>query len=371
MKKVLLVATVQSHIYQFHKPLVKMLHEKGYEVEVAARNNLHEKDGAKLDFIDKVYDVCFSRNPFSFKNLKAYKELKKIVINEQYDFIHCNTPSAGVITRLLPKKVRKQGTQIIYTAHGFHFYKGASKKNWIMYYPVEKMLARRTDKLITITTEDCNLAKNKFKTNVHFIHGVGVNKERFYKISKEEIIETRNKLGLAIDKKILLCVGELNDNKNQISVLRCMKELKNKYNDLYLLVAGNGANDEMLKKYVNENGLNDIVQFLGYKRNIEEYTRICDIVVSASYREGLPLNIVEGMMCGKTIVASNNRGHRELIENGVNGYIFELNNPESLYNALEKSFVLDETIINNAYEKSKHYDFESVEKELSDIYFEK
>ena len=371
MKKVLLVATVQSHIYQFHKPLAKMLHENGYEVEVAARDNLSEKDGAKLDFVEKVYDVCFSRNPFSLKNIKAHKQLKKIALENKYDFIHCNTPSAGVITRLLPKKLRKKGTVIIYTAHGFHFYKGSSKKNWIMYYPVEKMLARRTDKLITITTEDCNLANNKFKTNVYFTHGVGVNNKRFYKITKDEIIETRNKLNLPVDKKVILCVGELNNNKNQISVLRCIKELKDKYNDLCLIIAGNGANDEMLKTYVNENGLNDIVIFLGYKKNIEEYTRCCDIVVSASYREGLPLNIVEGMMCAKTIVASNNRGHRELIENGVNGYIFELNNPESLYNALKKSFVLNEEIINNAYNKSKQYDFESVEKELSNVYFGK
>ena len=125
----------------------------------------------------------------------------------------------------------------------------------------------------------------------------------------------------------------------------------------------------MLKSYVKDNGLDEFVCFLGYKKNIEEYTRCCDIVISASYREGLPLNIVEGMMCGKTIVASNNRGHRELIQNDVNGYIFELNNPESLYNTLEKALTYNEKIVSNAYEKSKKYDFESVEKELSNIYF--
>lgn len=369
MKKVLLVATVQSHIYQFHKPLVKMLHEHGYEVEVAARDNLGEKDGIKLDFVEKVYDVCFNRNPFSRENLKAYKQLKKIVLENKYDYIHCNTPTGGLVTRLLPKKIRKQGTQIIYTAHGFHFYKGAPRKNWLMYYPVEKMLAKRTDKLITITHEDFEVSKKDFKVKTYFTHGVGVDSNRFYKVTQEEALDLKKKLELPLDKKIILCVGELNDNKNQISILRCIKELKNKYNDLYLLIAGNGICDEMLKEYTKENELESCVKFLGYKRNIEEYTKCCDIIISASYREGLPLNIVEGMMCAKTIIASNNRGHRELILNDVNGYIFEKDDLESMYNAFEKAFVFNEEIINASHIKSQYYNFENVEEELKNIYF--
>ena len=132
MKKVLLTATVQSHICQFHKPLVEVLHNHNCEVHVAARNNLAEKNGMKLDFVDKVFDVPFSRSPKSSDNIKAYSQLKKIIDSEHYDIIHCNTPMGGIVTRLAAKGARKGGAKVIYTAHGFHFYNGASKKNWLV-----------------------------------------------------------------------------------------------------------------------------------------------------------------------------------------------------------------------------------------------
>ena len=176
--KVLLTATVQSHICQFHKPLVEVLHEHGCEVHVAARDNLAEKNGLKLDFVEKVFNVSFARSPKSKDNLHAFKELKRIINEEDYDVIHCNTPMGGIVTRLAAKKARKNGTKIYYTAHGFHFYKGAPKKNWVIYYPIEKFFSRMTDKLITITKEDYELAKRKFHCEVEYIHGVGVDTKK-------------------------------------------------------------------------------------------------------------------------------------------------------------------------------------------------
>lgn len=152
--KVLLTATVQSHICQFHKPLAEVLHEHGCEVHVAARDNLAEKNGLKLDFVDKVFNVPFARSPKSLDNIKAYRQLKKIIDEGGYDVIHCNTPMGGVVTRLAARKARKKGTKVFYTAYGFHFYQGAPKKNWIVFYPIEKFFSRLTDKLITITAED-------------------------------------------------------------------------------------------------------------------------------------------------------------------------------------------------------------------------
>ena len=166
-KKVLLTATVQSHICQFHKPLVEVLHAQGYEVHVAARNNLVEKNGLCLDFVEKIYNIPFSRSPKSKDNLKAYLQLKKIIGENSYEIIHCNTPVGGIITRLAALKARKSGTKVLYTAHGFHFYKGAAKKNWLIYYPIEKIMARFCDILITITEEDYQLAKRKFHTNIY------------------------------------------------------------------------------------------------------------------------------------------------------------------------------------------------------------
>lgn len=135
--KVLLTATVQSHICQFHKPLVEVLHKHGCEVHVAARDNLAEKNGLKLDFVEKVYDIPFARSPKSKDNIQAYKELKHIINNENYDVIHCNTPMGGIVTRLAAKQVRKQGTKVYYTAHGFIFIKVRRKRTGLCFIPLK------------------------------------------------------------------------------------------------------------------------------------------------------------------------------------------------------------------------------------------
>lgn len=211
--KVLLTATVQSHICQFHKPLVEVLHAHGCEVHVAAKDNLAEKNGLKLDFVDKVFNVPFARSPKSTDNIKAYKQLKKIITEGQYDVIHCNTPMGGIVTRLAARKARKNGTKVIYTAHGFHFYQGAPKKNWVIFYPIEKLFSRITDILITITHEDYKLASEKFHCQVAHMHGVGVNEARYFPVGREEQIKLREELGFSHNQKIILCVGELLPNK--------------------------------------------------------------------------------------------------------------------------------------------------------------
>ena len=311
--KVLLVATVQSHICQFHKPLVAMLHAHGCQVHVAARNNLAEKNGLKLDFVDKVYEVPFQRSPFSSKNLTAAKKLKKILAEEHYDVIHCNTPVGGVVGRMAARKTRKQGTKVFYTAHGFHFYQGAPKKNWLIWYPVEKFMSRYTDKLITITQEDYQLATARFSTRVERIHGVGANSQKYKKLSPGECQTLRQELGYHAKNQLLLCTGELLPNKNQITLIRAMKTIGQRYPQAKLLLAGNGPTLPELQQEVRNLGLEDQVEFLGYRTDLERYANIADVIVSCSYREGLPMNIVEGMLLAKPVVASYNRGHRELI----------------------------------------------------------
>ena len=204
--KVLLTATVQSHICQFHKPLVEVLHKHGCEVHVAAKNNLAEKNGLALDFVEKVYDIPFARSPKNPDNLKAYRQLKKIIEKEQYDVIHCNTPMGGIVTRLAAKKSRKHGTKVYYTAHGFHFYKGAPKKNWIVFYPIER-----------------------FHCQVERIHGVGVDEKRYFPVSEEEKQELRTSMGVDKEQKLILCIGELLPNKNQTMAIKMMQEVIKKF----------------------------------------------------------------------------------------------------------------------------------------------
>lgn len=192
-KKILLTATMQSHIAQFHKPLINLLKGHGYEVHVAAKNNLGEKNGLRIENADLIFDVPFSRKPQNADNIRAYKLLKKIIDENNYDVIHCNTPMGGIITREAGKNARKKGTKIFYTAHGFHFYKGAPIKNWMLYYPVEKHFAKYTDKLLTITSEDYNLAKKHFATRVYYTHGVGADEAKYNQQFNQNEIKVTSK----------------------------------------------------------------------------------------------------------------------------------------------------------------------------------
>jgi glycosyltransferase EpsD len=177
MKKVLFTATVDSHILQFHLPFLKMFKENGYEVHVATNGN------EKIPYCDVKHVVSFERSPIKINNLKAIKQLKKICEKEKFDIIHTHTLMGSVVTRLAAKKARrKYNTRIIYTAHGFHFFKGAPIKNWILFYPVEKYLAKYTDTLITINQEDYELAKMKFNKrckDIQFVPGVGIDEKKF------------------------------------------------------------------------------------------------------------------------------------------------------------------------------------------------
>ena len=367
--KVLLTATVQSHICQFHKPLMKMLKEKGYEVHVAARNNLAEKNGLAMEYADKVFDIPFDRSPVSTRNIKAYKELSKVLSQNKYEIIHTNTPVGGLVTRLAANKYRKKnGTKVFYTAHGFHFYKGAPKKNWLIYYPIEKFSSRLTDKLITITEEDYKLAGEKFHCQVERIHGVGANSSKYYAFSDEEKKSTREELGIPEYTKVIVNVGELLPNKNQRTAILAMKKVVEVYPTAKLFIAGNGPELDNLTNLVKENGMENNVEFLGYTLQLNDYYNIADCVVACSFREGLPLNVMEAMLCEDAVVASNNRGHRELVEDGVTGFIVEATDIDGFADKIINVLGNPSVYAKPSLEKAQLFTDENVCEELKKVY---
>lgn len=370
--KVLLTATVQSHICQFHKPLVEVLHQHSCEVHVAARNNLGEKNGLKLDFVEKVYDVPFARSPKSMDNIRAYKELKQIVEIEEYDIIHCNTPMGGIVTRLASRRARKSGTKVYYTAHGFHFYKGASKKNWLVFYPIEKWFSKITDKLITINREDYKLAREKFYSETYYIHGVGVDEQRYYSVKPEQKLALRQEMGFTAEQKIILCVGELLPNKNQTMAISMIQKVSKKYPNVLLLLAGNGPEKENLEQAIVAAGMQDNVKMLGYCTCLEKYQQVSDLSVSCSKREGLPLNIVETMLSSNPVVATKNRGHCELIQDGETGYLVDVDDVDAMARCVEKLLSNEGKKIEmgmKARQFAEQYGFNAVKRELEDIYY--
>lgn len=315
-RKVLFCATVDYHFKAFHLPYMKWFKEQGWDVDVAAAGTI------KLPYTDNKYDIPIQRSPFHRSNRNAYNQLKSIIDHGDYAIIHCHTPLGGVLARLAARQSRKQGTKVIYTAHGFHFCKGAPLINWLIYYPIERYLSRYTDSLITINLEDYNLAvKHQFKAgSIVKVHGVGVDTEQFKPVDDRKRIELKKSFGYQADDFLLFNAAEFNKNKNQQFLLRALALIKEEVPHAKLLLAGEGALLDNCKKLADTLGISHMVNFLGFRNDIQQILPMCDMAVASSFREGLPVNVMEAMACGLPVVAVENRGHRELIHNNKNGW---------------------------------------------------
>lgn len=316
--KVLFVATVvKTHIKAFHIPYLKLFKEKGWETAVAARNDYENPQDCVIPYCDRYCDVPFERSPFKVGNFKAYRELKKIIYDGDYKIIHCHTPMGAVLARIAARKVRKKGCKIIYTAHGFHFYKGAPLVNWLLYYPMEWLLAHWTDVLITINQEDYARAqKHLHAKRVVYVPGVGIalNSKTY---TNEGFAEKRAELGIPEGAKIALTVGELIPRKNHETIIRAVAQEK----QVYLLIAGRGVLQEYLENLVNELGLSDRVKLLGFRSDINQLNGVADLFVFPSFHEGLSVALMEAMAAGLPIVCSDIRGNKDLIQDNIGGLL--------------------------------------------------
>ena len=365
-KKILYVATTDSHIKAFHIPYLKMMHEKGWEVHVATNGN------EKIPYCDKKHAISMSRSPFKINNAKAIRQMRKIVKEEKYDIIHCHTPIGSAIARLAAKQSRKHGTKVVYTAHGFHFYKGAPIVNWLIFYPIEKYLAKYTDALITINQDDYNLAKTKFSKRckqITYTPGVGINTKKFAIIvSEEEKRKIKEELSLKSTDIVLLCIARLDKNKNQAFLIDVMDKIQN--NDIHLLLAGPDELGGYYQKLAEQKEPINI-HFLGERNDVPKLLSISDILVTASKREGLPINIVEALAAGKPVVSLGCRGTNDLIKNGVNGYI--ANNQSDFIdkiNTILNDEKLRRKIKINDKKECKKYSIDKITQQVYNIYDE-
>lgn len=367
MDKILFVATVDQHIRHFHYPFLKWFKENGYEVHVASKGN------ENLQYVDRKYNLPFERQPFNTNNIKSYKMLKKLINENDYKIVHCHTPVGGVIARLASISARKKGMKVIYTAHGFHFFKGAPKINWMLYYPAEKIMSRYTDVLITINQEDYDTAVNKkFKAKqIELVNGVGIDLEKFTPQTIEEKNDMRNKYGYKKKDFILFYAAELNNNKHQDLLINVINKLREEIPSIKLLLAGNGPLEDQYKKQAKELGVNENIEFLGYRKDVKNFLMLSDLAVASSRREGLPANIMEAMAIGLPIVATNVRGHRDLIKDGENGYVVEVDDEDkfiSSINEIYNNYELREKFKKQSLKLIEEYSLDNILIEMERIY---
>lgn len=347
-KKVLYVATVvKTHIMHFHIPYLKMLQECGWRTAVAARNDYENPSECSIPFCDEYFDVAFERAPFRYENLKAYRQLKRIIDEGNFDIVHCHTPVAAILTRLAARKARKCGTKVIYTAHGFHFFKGAPLLNWLVYFPVEWICSFMTDTLITINNEDYSIAKKHMHAQrIEKISGIGFDMKRYTipTITKEK---KRKELHLDNDEVVLLTVGELIPRKNHSVLIqalgRLMQQKPRKRISLLIVGSGEEAMQKALRDEALSCGVSEQVRLMGYRSDIPELLIASDIFCFPSKNEGLGLAAIEAMASGLPIITSNVQGINDYSIDGVTGFKCAPNDIEGFVDAIEK-LVNDEVL---------------------------
>lgn len=365
MKKVLYVTTVSRTINAFLIPHINMLLDNGYEVHCAC--SIDKPVDKELQRIGvKIFEVPFSRNPLGIGNIKAFIKLEELQRINDYDIVHVHTPIAAIYGRLL--KLNFPSLRIIYTAHGYHFLKGGSKLGWILYYPIEKIMAKFTDVTININKEDYEITKEKLKPKkCYLLNGVGLDLDKYKKLSSKEIQEKRKEFGLKDKDFVVLMVAEINKNKNHIQLINAMDILKDKYPNIKVLCIGDGTLKESLEKQIILRNLQNNIFMLGYRLDVNKLINISDIGILLSRREGLPRNIMEFMACGRKVIATDIRGCRDLICDETIGTLVNVDDYESTAKAIEKYYILNDKSF-EVSEKIRKYDIESINSELLKIY---
>ena len=376
-----MTATVPSMIGQFNMSNIQLLQNMGYEVDVACdfNDNSVWTDKRIKKFIDELdekhinhFQIDYSRNPIDIKrSVKAYKQLHKLFKDRCYAFSHCHTPVASVICRVVSYRMK---VKCIYTAHGFHFYKGAPLKNWLIFYPIEKILSYWTDTLITINKEDYERAKKSFKAkNVEYVPGIGIDIDRIDKVICDRD-KVRRELGVLENDIMLFSVGELSSRKNHEVVIRAIKKINNK--NIKYFIAGQGVLKDELTKLIHFYNLQNQVYLLGFRTDIIELCKASDIFVFPSKQEGLPVALMEAIACKIPVICSKIRGNNDLVICEKNGLLFDVNKKDAdtelalCIDKLVSSEALCSSLEKQMYRSLQSYRIEIVNQYMKKIYCE-
>lgn len=376
-RKALMLASVASMIDLFNEDNICILQELGYEVDVIANfdkgsitsnervNEFHD------ELIQKgvnVYNIPIPRSISKIKDImRSYVQIKKIVNVNQYQVIHCHSPIGGVLCRLASSKARKKyGTKVIYTAHGFHFFNGANRKAWIVYYPIEKLCSKFTDLIITINQEDFTNAI-KFKTcQVEYVPGIGVDTEKIQNaiVDREQ---KRKELGFDDKDFVFMSIGQISRRKNHEVMIRAIAKVTNE--KVKCLIVGFGELEKELRELAKKLGIENRIVFAGYRGDIDEILHVVDAFAFPSLQEGLPVSLMEAMSIGLPVVCSKIRGNVDLIEDGKGGYLYEANDIDGFTEGINK--IVNSRDINmgvNNIETMKKFDKKIVHKQMEQIY---
>lgn len=362
MKKILIVCTTDSMIWNFLVPHIRELEKLGYYVECASSITGKFFEDLKINYGIKMNEIPFERSPYKVSNIFAYKRLCRLITEKNFDLVFCHEPVGGAIGRLSGKKCK---CKVIYMAHGFHFYKGAPKSR-LLYYIIEKYLSRFTDTIITINEEDYKASLSFDSKYKYKINGIGIDTSKFMKNEKDKMY-LNEQYNLSEKCIKVLAVGELIPRKNHKTVIEALSKLNNP--NVYFFIAGEGDLKKKLYESSKALGVEKQVFLLGYRKDISRLCNSADIFIMPSIHEGLSVALMEAMGCGKAIIASKIRGNTDLVHDNKGGYLVSTFEVNEYVNAINKLLVDDVRLRFGNYNEKivKQYDIEIVKKQLIDI----
>lgn len=365
--KILYITTIGSTM-DFFKSFIREQLDIGNQIDIATNENNGETRVAQCyrEWGCGIFHIDSSRSPVSIGNIRAIKQLRLIIKRKHYDLVHCHTPVAAAITRIACKDLREKGVKVVYTAHGFHFYDGAPQKNWLIYYPIEKILSKYTDVLITINQEDYKRAHTKFYSDkVLYVPGVGLDVNRFT-LNKYKRDKIRNELHLREDRVILLSVGELNENKNHENVINAIRDIDN----ITYVIVGKGALYNRLEFIAKKNNVD--LRLMGERSDVDVFYAAADIYILPSMREGLNVSLMEAMAASRICLASKIRGNVDLVDEGKGGWLFNPKSYDEIRKVIKKTIDIDYESKRKMGEYNKRkisqYDCRIVNRIMMDIY---
>lgn len=374
MKKVLYITNIAGAKFSINFVGSALAAAKSLGIDFYVVANRSASNPEQIAADEKEYGVHLlhadiSRSPLSLSNVKAYKQICEIIRKYDIDYIHCNTPVGGVLGRLAGKKCKVK--KVLYQAHGFHFYKGAPKKNWIIYYTIEKLLARFTDCIVTMNAED-NVAAKRFKRRnngpVYNVHGVGIDLS-LYEGLEQQRESKRQELGFTESDIVLISMGDLILRKNYTVAIDAVAKCDNP--KLHYIICGKGPELDNLKQRAKALGVEQQIHFLGFRSDIKELLAAADIFIFTSLQEGMPRSMMEAMAAGLPCIASKIRGNVDLIQNGKGGFLCAPTDSDAVAKAISlctydvrKKFGRENLIA------IQQYDIHVVEEEIRKIYEE-
>ncbi|MDJ0675323.1 MAG: glycosyltransferase family 4 protein [Calothrix sp. MO_167.B42] len=341
MKKLLLITAIPNSLRAFLLPFAEHFRSRGWRVDAMARGV--STDTECIQAFDRLWDVDIHRNPLDPRNLLiAPSQIRDIVVREKYDIVHVHMAVAAFVTRYALKDVRNQGnTKVIYTAHGFNFYRGGPPIPNAIFLTLEKLAGQWTDYLVVMNQEDEKAAQRHHilpPEGIQYMPGIGLDISHYghHGVTDGDILRVRQEMGLTADTPLFLSIAELIPRKRHEDMLKAFARVTKP--KACLAFAGEGPLMAQMKKLAWQLGIQDRVHFLGFRRDIPTLIQAAIATILVSEHEGLPRSILESLSMGVPAIGTDIRGIRDLLEDGC-GLLVKLADPPDLAKAM--NWVLD------------------------------